>query len=62
MGRIVGKIGLNWLTLAMAEYGETLLNKFIEFISIFEINDLHSGNRGFCNNMPVLVDYSGFCN
>ena len=37
------------------------VDKFIDFLVAFDINDLHQGNIGFRENGdPVLIDYSGF--
>lgn len=35
-------------------------NELIDFCSYYDINDLHSGNWGYRDNEPVLVDYAGF--
>ena len=33
---------------------------FCRFMKRMSINDIHSGNWGWCNNQLVLVDYSGY--
>lgn len=32
----------------------------IDFIQYYDINDLHSGNWGYRDGQPVLIDYAGF--
>lgn len=41
-------------------YEEIFVEEFEETISDLGVNDLHSGNIGFINGNPVLVDYSGY--
>lgn len=41
-------------------YGIEELERILDIIDTLGINDLHTGNVGFINNMPVFIDYSGF--
>ena len=51
-----------WLAAALKKYGKEKVDKFVDFINEFDVNDLHSANVGFRNNGdPVLIDYSGWC-
>ncbi len=55
------KLSDHWLALALERYGKAKVDKFIDFLVAFDINDLHQGNIGFRDNGdPVLIDYSGF--
>ena len=38
------------------EDGDDLLT----FLDVQEVNDIHAGNFGYFNQMPVLIDYSGY--
>ena len=44
---------INW-------YGENEIEKLLKFINDEKINDLHSGNLGYLNDRPVIVDYAGY--
>lgn len=55
-------INLNWEAKALSIFGEDKFLKFKNFIVDNDINDLHLGNIGYKNNIPVLVDYAGFDN
>ena len=37
------------------------LNRIVTFCQDYGIFDIHSGNIGFINGMPVIIDYSGCC-
>lgn len=41
-------------------YGEEKVMNLIEFFKEVPVNDLHSGNIGFINFIPVIFDYSGY--
>lgn len=41
-------------------YSEEIFSLLGEFLSTFNINDIHQGNIGFINNNPVIIDYSGY--
>lgn len=49
-----------WLFIAFKKYGFYMLKKFLTFLKDYDINDLHSGNIGYKNNLPILLDYSGY--
>ena len=49
-----------WLADVLIYYGRVFLNKVLSFIKKNEISDLHSGNVGYINNRPVIIDYSSF--
>ena len=40
-------------------YGNEIFD-IMDIIKEMHINDLHSGNVGFKNDMPVFIDYSGY--
>ena len=40
--------------------GDVDFDKFLEFLSEENINDLHSGNIGYIDGNVVLIDYSGY--
>lgn len=42
------------------QWGEALFNKFDEFCSDNQVNDLHAANVGFVDGHFVCVDYSGY--
>ena len=50
----------DWLLDFVNYWGKEVLQKFAEFLFDFDINDLHNGNIGYRNGVPVLVDYSGY--
>jgi len=41
-------------------YNEELFDELCAFLNKYEINDMHSGNIGYIEDRPVLVDYSAF--
>lgn len=49
-----------WLGDVFNYFGEKIFNIFMQFLSDFNVNDLHSGNLGYINGKPVLVDYSSW--
>ena len=51
---------VRWIRDAINWYGEAEVEKLLKFISNQEINDLHSGNLGYLNDRPVIVDYAGY--
>ena len=50
----------DWLLDFLIYWGEEILTKFAEFAFDCNINDLHNGNIGYRNGVPVLVDYSSY--
>ena len=53
-------ISQNWLLDAIIYYGVELVKKFLIFCENFNISDLHSGNVGYRNGAPCLLDYSSY--
>jgi len=51
-----------WLIDFITYYGEQALLTFIKFCDDWFISDLHSGNLGYVDGVPCLVDYSSFDN
>lgn len=49
-----------WIRDAINWYGENEVEKLLNFINDEKINDLHSGNLGYLNDRPVIVDYAGY--
>lgn len=49
-----------WLSDFLDYYGNTVFEKFMDFVEAYSIEDLHSSNLGYINGRPVVVDYSGF--
>lgn len=41
-------------------YGVKELRNLLDFIRDFDISDLHDGNVGYINHIPVIIDYSSF--
>ena len=50
----------NWLLDFLIYWGEEMLHDLANFLYDSDINDLHNGNIGYRNGVPVLVDYSGY--
>ena len=51
-----------WVRLSISIYGKHRCKRFCEFLKAHKINDLHSGNLGYKNNKPVVLDFCGFEN
>ncbi len=49
-----------WLGEFLEFFGEQMFNKLFHFINEYNLSDFHYGNMGYIDNIPVLVDYSGF--
>lgn len=49
-----------WLTDFILYFDDDMFQKFMEFIKKYGILDLHNGNVGYIDDVPVLVDYSGY--
>lgn len=58
-GRIPNSL---WVHMAISLYGKCRCKKFCEFLHTHKINDLHSGNLGYKNNKPIVLDFCGFEN
>lgn len=41
-------------------YDDSDIFQLIQFLNDWGINDIHSGNIGFIEDRPVLIDYSGY--
>lgn len=52
----------NWVSDAIDWYGEKAFLKFAQFLSDYNITDLHRSNYGYIEETlrPVLIDFSGF--
>ena len=50
----------NWVLDLLIYWGEEMLKKLGDFIFNQNIEDLHSGNIGYRNGVPCLVDYSSY--
>lgn len=51
---------VDWLTDFLLTFGDEIFQSFMAFIKTYGIRDLHTGNVGYVDGAPVLVDYSGF--
>lgn len=51
---------VDWLCDFLTAYGDDMFQQFMAFIKKYEIRDLHTGNVGYIDGAPVLVDYSGY--
>lgn len=51
---------VDWLSDFLTTFGDDMFQKFMTFIKIYDIRDLHTGNVGYIDGVPVLVDYSGY--
>ena len=49
-----------WVAFVVALYSKEIIDKLINFIHERKINDLHTGNLGYKNNKPVILDFSGY--
>lgn len=49
-----------WIARATQLYGKKFMRSLQEWIKEYEINDLHTGNIGLLNGVPVLLDYAGY--
>lgn len=55
-----GHLNIYWSMEFLANYGYDEYAKLVKFIEDEYITDLHSGNIGYKDGKPVLVDYCGF--
>lgn len=51
-----------WRCDVLKYYGKEKYKAFINYIADTNIEDLHSGNIGYINSRPVLIDFSGWNN
>lgn len=59
----IGRLPYYWAAACLTVFEEDLqkFNAFIDFLRRTDIiKDLHTGNLGFLNNKPVIVDYGGW--
>jgi hypothetical protein len=49
-----------WRARATQLFGKKFMKSLQEWIAEYEINDLHTGNIGLLNGVPVLLDYAGY--
>ena len=49
-----------WTSMVITLYGKRICKKLCAFIKENEINDLHTGNLGYKNNHPIILDFSGY--
>lgn len=49
-----------WVADFLNCYGEEAYKKLHDFLADFHIWDMHSGNLGYYNGKPVIVDYGGY--
>lgn len=51
---------VDWLTDFILFFGDDMFQNFMNFIKEYGVDDLHNGNVGYVDGVPVLVDYSGY--
>ena len=49
-----------WIARVTQLYGKKFMRSLENWIAEYEINDLHKGNIGMLNGVPVLLDYAGY--
>lgn len=49
-----------WIARVTQLYGKKFMRSLEDWISQYQINDLHTGNIGLLNGVPVLLDYAGY--
>ena len=49
-----------WAKLALVVFGKKLVKSLCQFIIENGINDLHESNIGYKDNLPVILDFSGY--
>ena len=47
-----------WIADFISAYGEEEFKRLSDFLTKYRIKDLHGGNLGYLDGLPVLVDYS----
>lgn len=58
--RFSRSLDTTWAKLALVVFGKKLVKSLCKFIIENGINDLHEGNIGYKNNLPVILDFSGY--
>lgn len=57
---VIGDIDIasrNWVAKAAFCYGNSALADLAKFVKDFQIKDLHSGNLGYIDGLPVIIDW-----
>ena len=49
-----------WIARVTQLYGKKFMRSLENWISDYQINDLHTGNIGILNGVPILLDYAGY--
>lgn len=49
-----------WIARVTQLYGKKFMRSLENWISQYQVNDLHMGNIGLLNGVPVLLDYAGY--
>lgn len=49
-----------WVARVTQLYGKKFMRSLENWIAEYEINDLHTGNIGMLNGVPILLDYAGY--
>lgn len=49
-----------WLLDFVEAYGKDTLQSLYTFLDANAITDLHEGNLGYIDNLPVIIDYAGY--
>lgn len=49
-----------WVARVTQLYGKKFMRSLEDWISEYQVNDLHTGNIGLLNGVPVLLDYAGY--
>ena len=57
---LYGRLNICWSMEFLASYGYDEYEKLIKFLEDEYVTDLHSGNIGYKDGKPVLIDYCGF--
>lgn len=53
-------IPIQWCFEAVEYYGIKMVDTFLNFVDEHRLNDFHSGNLGYIEGRPIIIDYSGF--
>ena len=53
-------LNTTWAKMALVVFGKKLVKSLCEFIIENGINDLHESNIGYKDNLPVILDFSGY--
>lgn len=49
-----------WIERATQIYGKRFMRSFEKWTHEAKVNDLHTGNIGYCGKQPVIFDYAGY--